>query len=490
MQPNDLISIAEAHTGLKTQLVKASSVAAAKYRLDASAFLARQYVDGLLQFSGQGQTVSDLADVFTVYIQSPVLAYVKPFSNSRPYMTTSELAEYENGKATHVSLTADPRLMGWEIKEGNIVVSRSGRVGEAYWVDKRLDGVLVGDSFRVVPKNAHDRFFLYALLSSSMARNFLSGSAYGSVVDHASLDQLRRFPCPPVSEAVKERISEKIQCALQNREDAYDLLNMAQHRLCKSTLLPSQAELPDGESDESSIAYEVVSSNEVLDTTEGASEFRLEAHFHNPKARAVIKLILASGLPQKTVGEVSQDVIMGSRFKRNYVEESYGTPFLSGRSIVQIRPTDLKYLSNSQTDDLQKMSVKRGWILVTCSGTVGRTCFVWKNFENYAASQHILRVIPNEDEVDPGYLYAFLSSEYGYQQIIRFRHGSVIDEITDEQLKKVIVPLPLPVQQKEIGDNVRLAYEKRAEALQLEDEAQQILMREIKSQNIPESQHV
>src|ERR1019366_3905374 len=143
----------------------------------------------------------------------------------------------------------------------------------------------------------------------------------------------------------------------------------------------------------------------------------------------------------KTLGEISRDVILGARFKRNYVETTFGTPFLSGRSIIQIH-AEVKYLSNSETENLNEMLVKRGWILVTCSGTIGRTCLVWKNFENYASSQHILRVLPDNDQIDPGYLYAFLASDYGYFQTIRFRHGSVIDEITDKQLKKVIVPVP------------------------------------------------
>jgi hypothetical protein len=45
------------------------------------------------------------------------------------------------------------------------------------------------------------------------------------------------------------------------------------------------------------------------------------------------------------------------------------------------------------------------------------------------------------------------------------------------------VPLPSPRKQKEIGDLVRLAYESRQSALKLEDEAQQILMREIRRGN-------
>ena len=43
--------------------------------------------------------------------------------------------------------------------------------------------------------------------------------------------------------------------------------------------------------------------------------------------------------------------------------------------------------------------------------------------------------------------------------------------------------LPSSAQQKEIGDKVRLAYEKRAAALRLEDDAQEILMREIEGHN-------
>jgi type I restriction enzyme S subunit len=154
-------------------------------------------------------------------------------------------------------------------------------------------------------------------------------------------------------------------------------------------------------------------------------------------------------------------------------------PFLSGKNIVQIRPTDLKYLANVQMTELQDLIVKRGSTLITRSGTIGRTCFVWKNYEDYAASEHVIRAIPDESSIDAGYLYAFLSSPYGYEQMLRYRHGSVIDEITDKQIENVLVPRPSRKDQEAIGDSVRGAYEKRAEAIRLEDEAQAILMNEL-----------
>jgi len=478
----------ELYSEIHKSLVPASMLAETQFRLDAPAFLSRNSVTTLITRASTTKTLGEMADVFTVYIQSPVLVYVRPFSNSRPYLTTSELAEFQTGRPAHVSLLADPRLIGWEIKEGNIVVSRSGRVGEAYWVDRRLDGVLVGDSFRVVSKNPEECFVIYAVLASAFARNYLSGNAYGSVVDHASLDQLRAFPMPSLPPDIHSKITQKVRRALSLRDQAYDLLDESQKQVLKSNALARRqitSSAPVDSYEQPMNTY--IPCNEVASGSDGDSEFRLEAHFHNPIARAAIENIRNCPSKRSTVGQLSHQVILAGRFKRNYVKAEYGTPFLSGKNIVQIRPTDVKYLSNSETEDLKDCLLTKGWVLVTRSGTIGRTCFVWYNFEDYAASEHILRVIPNEELVDPGYFYAFLSSPYGYEQIIRFRHGSVIDEITDEQLKKVIVPLPGRDRQKEIGDNVRLAYEKRAEAIRLEDEAQSILMREIQQQRSVES---
>jgi len=68
-----------------------------------------------------------------------------------------------------------------------------------------------------------------------------------------------------------------------------------------------------------------------------------------------------------------------------------------------------------------------------------------------------------------------LSSEYGYHQILRYKHGAVIDHITPEQIEKILIPISEDYQVKEIGDLVRQAYDLRAEAIRLEDEAQEIL---------------
>lgn len=223
--------------------------------------------------------------------------------------------------------------------------------------------------------------------------------------------------------------------------------------------------------------YAVVSLKNIIRYNHSGSEYRLDAHFYNPMAQLGIENIKKAKTEVKTIEDVTERVFMCNRFKRTYVDRNHGLPFPSGKNIIQIRPTDLKYVSVSETKGIDELKLQQGWTLIMRSGTLGRTCLVWKNYENYTATEHIIRVIPNGNQVDPGYLYSFLSSQYGKLQILRYRHGSVIDEITDKQIRKVLIPIPSEEEQKQIGDQVRSAYEKRAEAIRLEDEAQEILMK-------------
>ena len=455
----------------------ASAVRANSFRLDASAFLSAKTGASTFLVARSSQLLADIANVFTVYIQTPILHYVAPFAQSRPYVTTSELGEHQRGKPAHVSLLTDPRLIDWQITRGTIVLSRSGRVGSAYWVDKKLADALVGDSFRVVPKNQEDAHFIYALLASTYARDYVSGATYGSVVDHASVDQVRSLPVPAISDRHRAGVTDLVQQAILARDAAYDLLDAAEAELLRANGLDELREPKIAAFDPLGQSECLVVDATTLWAAKGdGSEHRLDTHFHNPIAQLAIANIKKSRSEVKTVADVTERVLMEPRFRRNYVEATHGVPFLSGKNIIQVRPTDLKYLSNLQMADMQELIVKRGWTLITRSGTIGRTCFVWKNYEDYAASEHILRIIPDESEIDPGYLYAFLSCRYGYEQIFRYRHGSVIDEVTDTQIEQVLVPRPSRKDQIAIGDKIRGACEKRAEAIHFEDKAQAILM--------------
>lgn len=70
--------------------------------------------------------------------------------------------------------------------------------------------------------------------------------------------------------------------------------------------------------------------------------------------------------------------------------------------------------------------------LITCSGTIGKVALVGKHWEEWTASQHIIRVVPADKDV-AGYISVFLASDYGYPLITHYTYGSVVDEIDDRR---------------------------------------------------------
>ena len=112
---------------------------------------------------------------------------------------------------------------------------------------------------------------------------------------------------------------------------------------------------------------------------------------------------------------------------------------------------------------LDEVLVKDGWILITRSGTVGRTALVSANMVGSAVSEHVIRVVPGSD-INPGYLYAAIASEYGYYQATRYIHGSVVDELTTDQTDAILIPLPDRTDEMQIGDLVLDAVDMRVRA--------------------------
>ena len=142
------------------------------------------------------------------------------------------------------------------------------------------------------------------------------------------------------------------------------------------------------------------------------------------------------------LSSITQDVFMPPRFKRVYVEESHGVPFLQGSHVVHFQPADLKYLSKASHKNLPGLIIRKGWLLLTRSGTVGRAVICPPDWDGWAASEHIVRIIPDEEKCPLGYLWAFLTSPLGQVQLSAHVHGAVVDELTVDQIKSVIVPLP------------------------------------------------
>ena len=82
-------------------------------------------------------------------------------------------------------------------------------------------------------------------------------------------------------------------------------------------------------------------------------------------------------------------------------------------------------------------------MLITRSGSTGIISSVPEAWDGFAMSEHIIRIVPDEQKLNPFYLLAFLRSKYCQEIIAKGVFGSVIDEIDPNALSKIMVPIPL-----------------------------------------------
>ncbi|MCP4698674.1 MAG: restriction endonuclease subunit S, partial [Gammaproteobacteria bacterium] len=86
-------------------------------------------------------------------------------------------------------------------------------------------------------------------------------------------------------------------------------------------------------------------------------------------------------------------------------------------------------------------------------------------------SEHLLRVIADEDIMLSGCLFAFMRSETAFRMLRSISMGTKLQDHHPTFLRNLPVPYPPRPVQKEIHKLVIGACEKRQRAIELEDEA-------------------
>src|SRR6266567_6780003 len=163
-------------------------------------------------------------------------------------------------------------------------------------------------------------------------------------------------------------------------------------------------------------------------------------------------------------------IFYGARFARNYIRDpERGVPFLSSSDMLLADIQGVPFLSLENTPPIlmKNLVIRAGWTLISRSGTIGRTVFVRGEMEGMTASEDIIRVVPENPTVRPGYLFAFLTSVHAQAMIKQKTYGNVIQHIEPQHIADLPVPLPDEAKQQYIHNLVVNAGQARTEASML-----------------------
>jgi hypothetical protein len=160
-------------------------------------------------------------------------------------------------------------------------------------------------------------------------------------------------------------------------------------------------------------------------------------------------------LPLARLARVSQP----ARLKGIQVSPIYGVPYLAATQVFDIRPTPRKWLALERTRDADALRVKSGLILVSRSGTVGRTTVATRAHEGALISDDLLRVSADEDWA--GWLYGYLRCTQAHSMMVSEQYGHIIKHLEVKHLNAVPVPLVNRGHQESFSARCRKILEKR-----------------------------
>ena len=382
-----------------------------------------------------------------------------------PFFLPSQLGEIHPNPSKFISEKTYSSIKGVEIKPHSLLLSRSGTIGKCAISSKTTIGKVYSDDvIRVFFNSDCDLGYVYAYFCTSTGQQMLQINNYGAVIQHIEPEHLKNIIIPNAPELIKRKIHNLVVESYDLRDQSNELMDEAERILYEELQLPPIEQLKPK-------YFDVSVDLRNYTTKLSGLNLRLDCSYHTPICSTIIEILKENAKDILYCGDssVTQDVTLPTRFKRTYVEEEHGIKLIGGKQINELNPSSEKYLAHSNLDE--ELKLKENSILITRSGTIGKTAIVPKHWSNWIGSDHIIRIIPANNQI-AGYLFCWLSTEYAQHLVKRNTFGAVVDEIDTNQIKSIEIPLLRnESKQKEINDKVLEANELRYQAYLKEKEA-------------------
>lgn len=389
------------------------------YHLSESIKLKKQLLGSPYALSTVGEKSDDvfLGNIFT-------RVFVKDAEHGVPYIAASDMTKASVYSGKFISKKQAKKMKRLMLDSGWILISCSGTLGNVVYTNDLFKNTFAThDLIRLIPDDKKlPSGFLYAYLASKYGYTLLTQSGFGGVVKHINSEHVTNIPIPLFPESKQQKIHNLILESANLRVEANRLLEEAQAILIDNL-------------NYNHLGYKQW--NSVSSSTiRNSFTCRFESSYYVNEGQKIAGHI-KSNCNYKLLKNVTADIFRPGIFKRIYVNK--GVVFLGGSDIMQRIPSSEKQLSISKTKGLDSLMIKKGWILVTCGGTIGNSVYVDGEIAKCAASQHILRLIPKD--IPAGYLFAFINSDFGKKIIQRYTYGSVIPQIEPSHIGLIPVPL-------------------------------------------------
>ena len=380
--------------------------------------------------------------------------------NGIPFLGGSDIQKnyYDCGKYLKVSTTPNHEIL--RIPNGCTLVTCGGTIGLTVYANKIISKCFASQHvMRVIPSKVRGGV-LYAYLTSKHGHALLTTNTYGSVIPTLNADNIKSLPIPKVPDDFQLVVDKLIQESSLLREESSLILSNAR------ALLKQEAGLRDLTDEDYNYFGPRTYDRKVSCFVRNIKELgNLSFHAFNYSERVQKNIIdkvrkcnhirLYDALDDKKLWS-------SSGVEVNEVKEGHGIMLINQSDIFdQIVKGKWVVKKKKYSKDL----LQEGEILIAKIGTLGegesfcRTVYVGEDLKGQLVSSAFYRMKSSES-IPAGYLFAWLSSDYGFRLIRASHYGTKQCYPNPSFLYEYPVPIIEKEKMLEIDKMVKEAHSK------------------------------
>lgn len=150
----------------------------------------------------------------------------------------------------------------------------------------------------------------------------------------------------------------------------------------------------------------------------------------------------------------SENLIVDSKL-HDKVEKYYTPSAILQEKSDSAKWLDLSVATKNQQKTIDAIRVKKGDILITRSGSIGRVAYITAKYDNAILSDDMIRVRIDNDDVRY-YCYYYLQTKYALDQMLRNEYGAVQQHLEPQHIRNIVIPFPDDIENiRELIDSVK-----------------------------------
>jgi type I restriction enzyme S subunit len=378
-----------------------------------------------------------------------------------PVLTTANLrGDYGPNKVRYISHAKFEDLKRSEVRGGDILVAKIGSCGlTGVYPEDMPSAIIPANLLKMTVHPAFSRKFVLYFLNSPTFSSFLGKIITATAQPAFNVSKFRQLPFPLVDPDEQRRIVAEIEKQLTRLEAGATALHRVQANLkryraavlkaaCEGRLVPTEAELSRTCKRKTAIESGEILLARIL--TERRKNWQGRGQYKEAPPPEVIGLAkLPDGWIWSSLAQLSAHITDGTHKTPTYVPS--GVPFLSAKDIAGFKLSfdECRYIPKAEHAELSgRCAVRRGNVLITKSGTIGRVAVVdtdqvFSLFESVAN-------VPVTPPIDPKFVafaaYVCIAGVFGATN----QKGVAVRHLHLEDLRRVPIPLPPLAEQTRI----------------------------------------